>query len=373
MRSATLLCLTCLACSGGRRPVSKQLAIDRSVKQEHSKESAAIEAPPWHMRQARWAGSPISRAPGVAWSKKVGGPITHPIRANNTGVFAVAAGTVYAFTASGEALWTASLGAAGPVGFGDAGVFVPTREGIMQVLDPDTGTIKESHPGAQLIQTAPLKLEPAIAWIDQAGTLKTTAGEYGSVIDGPVSDAASDGTHVIVGNRRGEVVATSTTETHWTADVPGPVIFHPVIADEVVYVSFGINDGVPGGVSAFDVNTGSLLWQSHLRLEPGAAPAVGEHIVVPDKKAELVALDREHGGIRWRAPASAAYSTQPATQADAIYVGRYDGRVDRIDMADGGTVWSVELGAAVTGEPTYADGRIFLGTTDGRLIALEAK
>ena len=362
-----------LGCGSGRGPVRRPV----SAVTPHSSTSPTPQEhttnPAWDLRQSRWSGEAFKDPPSVVWTAKLAGPIVHPLRIVDDTVYAVAAGEVRAFSLDGVLRWSTQVNASGPVNAGDTGIHVPTVNGVMQVLDSETGMLKASYGGTSRIQTAPLNLDGTLAWVDHSGALNTTGGKDEAAIPGPVSDAASDGHRLVVGNNQGDVVAVSQGIVHWRTRVPGPVTIHPVIHGDVVYVPFGVSNGAPGGVVALDLGTSTLRWQTHLRFEPSTAPALGEHLVVTDKKGEMAALDLRHGGIRWRAPASAGFSTQPVVQSSAIYVGRFDGRLDRIDMTDGGAVWSVELGSAITGEMAATNGRVFLGTTDGRLIALESQ
>ena len=373
MRALTLLCLTAVACTGSRRPVAKKLAVVQEVTDQEVAPRQGTSSGPWHQRQSRWGGTAHTAAPSVKWSIPTNGPVVHPLRTDGTRVYVVAGGEVTALTVGGVLIWKVAIGASGPVGFGDAGLFVPTKTGVMQVLNKEDGQINESHGGTLPIMSAPLPLGPSMGWLDRAGTLITTSGPNERYIQGPISDAATLEDTLVVGNAAGEVVAATTTSTKWRATVPGPVIGHPVLDAERAYIPFGARDGRRGGVSAVDLHTGAVIWETRLRSEPSASPALGEHLIVPDKKSELIALDRRHGGIRWRSPASSTFVGQPAVQADAIYAGRHDGRLDRIDMSDGGTVWSLDLGDALTGEMCHASGTIFLGTADGRVVALGAE
>ena len=371
MRVLALTCLALLGCTGSHRPVSKGISAVPKERRPNRSTEHKIEGAPWWTGSSRWDGAPLSTRPGIKWSVSVGGPVVHPVRSDGDTVFVVSSGDVVAVNRIGESLWRADIQASGPIGTGDLGVLVPTAQGAMQILDRETGALRESHTSNGPIRTAPLALGPAVGWVDAEGRLTTTSGAFEVVVEGPVSGAATDGDLMVVGNRAGEVIATRTTERVWRAVVPGPVVGHPALDTNRAYVAFGASGGRRGGISAIDVQTGSTVWETRLRSEPASPPAVGLHIIVPDKKSELIALDRDHGGIRWRAPSSATFSIQPAVQADAIYAARHDGRLVRIDMADGGTVWSLDLESAITGGMSHFSGVIYLGTADGRVIALE--
>ena len=314
----------------------------------------------------------MSARPVARWTKNLGGPVRHPITTDGTHLFAVSSGAVHCFSADGTLKWRTEANADGAVLPHETGLYVPTGFGVMQVLDPSSGAIVTSHGGQVPVQSIPLWLGNSLAWVNKDGVIVTPQSTSAPALNGPASDAASDGQRLVVGNAMGEVVAASHGGPHWRLQLPGPIVAHPVIDEDKVYVAFGINDGQPGGIAAIRIVDGSLIWITHLRYGPGAAPALGTHVVVPGREAELVALDRSHGGIRWRSPGPAVFTVQPAVVGDAIYAGDAEGRVHRVDMADGGTAWSLELGAAITGAPVIVGDLIAVGTADGRIVALAA-
>ena len=136
------------------------------------------------------------------------------------------------------------------------------------------------------------------------------------------------------------------------------------------YIAYGTHDARHGGLRALDLATGDVIWETRLRSRPSGPPALGQHMIIADSNAEVLALDLSHGGIRWRAPTPSTVAGQPTIQSDAIYISRHDGHIDRMDMADGGTVWSLDVGGAATGQMCQTDSGIVLGTADGRIIGL---
>ena len=373
MQWLVVIVVTSLGCSANRRPVSKRLTALAEV-QPTASTAIAPEAPgPWHHRQGRWAGRAIATAPTIQWAVPTQGPVVHPIRFDGERVFAVAGGEVLALTPSVEVLGRVMVDADGPVGFGDAGVFVPTRSGTVLVLDPSNGTRMESHSGRHPIKTVPLPLGPAVAWVDGTGGLMTTSGPFGQLLEGPISDAATHDSILVLGNAKGDVVATSTTGTRWQTRAPGPVLHHPVLDGDRAYIAYGTHDARHAGLRALDLATGDVIWETRLRFRPSGPPALGPHVIIADSNAEVLALDLNHGGIRWRAPTPSTVAGQPTIQSDAIYISRHDGHIDRMDMADGGTVWSLDVGGAATGQMCQTDSGIVLGTADGRIIGLGAR
>jgi len=366
-----LLFLTLVAgCGGARGPVARQLKTTPPPVSAEPSAEQDTQTPPWHNRTGQWAGVPFSGRPMVFWSKKIGSSVPHPITTNGDLFFAVSSGAIHAFDMGGALQWRTEANADGPVFVAEEGLYVPTAFGVMQLLSPQTGAIMASYGGQSPIQTVPLLLGGTLAWVNDDGVVITPTAQASPALSGPVSDAASDGQRLIVGNALGQVVALSHGGVHWTAQLPGPILFHPIIDGDRVYVCFGLKDGQPGGVASIYLGDGGLIWLTRLRGQPGAAPALGEHLVVPGEDAELIALDRNHGGIRWRSPGPDVFTVQPAVVGDAVYAGDAAGRVHRIDMADGGTVWSLELGSKITAVPAVNGGLIAYGTADGRLIVV---
>jgi hypothetical protein len=285
-------------------------------------------------------------------------------------VYAVAAGTVSKVGLDGDLIWDADIQADGRPTVTDLGLLVPTRTGTMQLLDVETGVIKASHGGFESIRSPALPLGGRWAWIERDGILLTSDTQMGPLLPGPVSDAASDGRRMFLGNMHGGFASVTESGVHWNVSVPGPVTSHPIIGDDVIFVSFGVRNGEPGGVVALNLDDGTLLWIAHFGAGPSTAGALGDLLIIPSRSGDLVALDPHHGGTRWRAPGSAMHTTKPAIVGDAIYVGDGLGRLHRYDMADGGSVWSVDLDAPITGDPVVTVELIILGTSDGRLVAL---
>ena len=367
---ALLIIMLSWSCGGGRRPVPKTIATPTETPQAIVPQEEASRAPgPWYTRQANWSPGNAIRAPGIHWAKKLDGPIVHPLSTDGSSIYAVAGGRVYCISKEGSLQWSSPINADGPPTLGGSGLYIPTALGVMQLLDPETGQILTSYGGQAPIHTALLVLEESIVWMDAEGTLVSPDGPSSTSVPGPIADAASDGETLVVGNAEGKVFAVA-DNIRWEQSLPGPAVHHPVIDKTVAFVPFSAADGQPGGVVAVNIQSGATVWTTFLKFQPGGAPALGEHLIVPDKRSELVALDVNHGGIRWRAPGPAVFSIQPAIVGRAIYAGDTGGRLRRIDSADGGTVWSIDLGAPITGEPVVIDGTVIVGTSDGRLIAV---
>lgn len=323
------------------------------------------------MMQGAWAGEHISARPEVKWSIDLGAPVTH-ISVAAEGLYVVAGGVVYSVGLDGTQRWDSQLNATGTPLRTQDGICVPTQRGVVQVLDPDSGSILASYGGRHPIRSSILSLGDTLSWVNNEGAVVTPTTQSPARLTGPVAGAASNGDLIIAGNSKGEVAATSHGGITWSQYLPGPAVGHPIIDTRQVYFAFGAQDGEPGGVAAFSIESGDLIWVTHLRHQPKSIGALGQHLVVPAANAELIALDLQHGGVRWRAPSPAVFGTQPAVVLDSIYTADVEGRLQRVEMADGGTVWTIELGAPITSGPAVIGSALTAGTADGRLIMLEA-
>ena len=366
-----LLVTTILGCGPGRHAPRHTVPAPDFNKDPVPQRSVKAKLAPWSQRQGRWVGPSFNQAPSIAWTTMLGGPIIHPITVVESDLLVVSAGVVSRLATDGKVRWRTAIGGDGSAVPMDTGVFVPNNNGVMQVLDEGTGGLKASHGSQAAISTAALLLSGTPTWMDHSGALVTPDSQTESLIDGPLSGSASDGHRMVVGNFFGEVSSLNESGRHWTTVLPGPILGHPVIDEDRVYLAFGVNEATKGGIAALDMGSGDKLWLTVLGFEPGASPALGTHLIVPGKSGELIALDRTHGGVRWGVPSKAPFTIQPLVIADAVFAGDAEGRLFRIDMDDGGTVWSIDLGAMVTGEGVVIGQQMFFGTSDGRLIGLQ--
>lgn len=131
-----------------------------------------------------------------------------------------------------------------------------------------------------------------------------------------------------------------------------------------------------GGIYAFSVRTGVLLWQAevgnvesdlvHYRdLAIGATPGGG-----------LVAVKLEDGALAWRFTAEGeatgrqARGRTPAVRNGRVYLVGYDGAVYALDAESGEHFWRRDHGCQVSTEMVATDSDLWLGCADGRMLRL---
>lgn len=145
----------------------------------------------------------------------------------------------------------------------------------------------------------------------------------------------------------------------------------PVVADGRVYAS-----AIEGGVRAFDLQTGALVWQYKSDLELTGGPGAGEGLVVVGTlDGDVIALDSATGTERWKAKVISEVIAAPAISQGAVVVRSNDGRVTTFDITDGKRRWFwnrdlPRLTVRGNDAPTFGPGVVFVGNDDGTVASL---
>lgn len=173
-----------------------------------------------------------------------------------------------------------------------------------------------------------------------------------------------------------ETVAVS---QRWSARVGGDskklyVRLQPKVDGDRIYAA-----GAKGRVSAFDVNSGQLLWQVDTALPLRGGPGSGDGLVLlGTADAEVVALDRNSGAERWRAKVSSEVLAAPSAAEGVAVVRSIDGRIYGLSSADGKRIWIYDSSVPVltlrgTSTPVISNGGVIAGLANGKLVALLLK
>ena len=132
-----------------------------------------------------------------------------------------------------------------------------------------------------------------------------------------------------------------------------------------------------GKVSAFDPETGRLIWRTDLEMELSAGPGTGEgHVVVAAKDGLAIALDATDGSEKWRADIAGESVSRPLVADDTVMVQTIDNRLQALSLFDGRPRWSIQRDAPAltmrgSASPVAVGGTVIAGFDSGRLVAAE--
>lgn len=358
-------------CGAHRADPSRVIVVEAAPTVSMVRTAQPTALAPWSHRQGMYAGPPISQKPQVAWTLSLPGPVVLPLTTDGAQVYAVSDGNVYAIALDGSKRWTARVDAVGTALPHAGGVAVALATGRVVHLSSDAGVTGRWLIGDVETRSTPLTFQDAVVAISVDGWLITSTDEAIKLTSAPVSDIAADEERIYLGTNDGEAIALDRSGVIWQTQLPGPVIGHPVVGEHSVFFATGPAGDRPGGVTAVRRIDGETTWEVELGLGASTAPALGRFLIVPCRSSELIALDLEHGGARWRFPGYADFSVTPALTQGDVYAGNADGRLHRVDMHDGGEAWSIDLGATITGEPLLIEGLLVVGLADGRVVGLK--
>ena len=183
---------------------------------------------------------------------------------------------------------------------------------------------------------------------------------------------------------RDEGMLTSVTQL-WSDGVSARLSGGITAAYQRIY--FGSENGL---VFAVDVDNGKVVWQSKVKGEVLAAPAVNEGVVVVNTAAGVMhALDAETGEERWiyesEVPALSLRGVAPATIANgAAIVGTASGKVAVVLIESGQVLWEQTVAAPsgatelerivdIDSETIVFGGIVYVVSYNGTLAAVELR
>ncbi|MET8228284.1 serine/threonine-protein kinase [Streptomyces sp. NPDC005301] len=120
--------------------------------------------------------------------------------------------------------------------------------------------------------------------------------------------------------------------------------------------------------------TGPLTDAEEGPVEPVAADGRQVYLSATGGR-ELLAVDDEDGGIRWKRPVRlpAALLAAPLALNDALVVADAVGGLRRLAAGDGSTRWETDLGAPVVTPPVRLGDRVVVGDTAGMVHCVAAR
>ncbi|MGI8478179.1 MAG: PQQ-binding-like beta-propeller repeat protein [Thermomicrobiales bacterium] len=171
----------------------------------------------------------------------------------------------------------------------------------------------------------------------------------------------------------------STGAERWRTPTGGSGFSAPAIADGTVYIVGGKGSD---NLFAIDAASGKEAWRipvgsSACACAPFTPAVSGGLVYVGNDSGDLLAIDRVHGGLTWRAKAPRRANVHTPVVADGVvYVGSDEGDsgggrgVFAFDAADGGLRWSSDIAALRA--PALADGTLYATIRSGTGYAIVA-
>lgn len=131
-----------------------------------------------------------------------------------------------------------------------------------------------------------------------------------------------------------------------------------------------------GEVRAYHSRSGKRLWQVKLNRVISAGPGNASGLLIFGGDAEIFALDKKSGDLRWRSPIGSEILSTPVAQGDTIVLHAVDGSITALSQKDGSVLWRhLERVPSLTlrgsGKPlVVAGGKVIVGNASGQVLAL---
>jgi outer membrane protein assembly factor BamB len=155
----------------------------------------------------------------------------------------------------------------------------------------------------------------------------------------------------------------------WGLKLDGLIEFPPVTAQGIGYVT-----NARGTVTAFDTQTGDVVWRRPLNERMGASPGVADgRVFVVSFEGQIRAFDALNGRLLWQKALGAASESSPQVVDGRLLFAASDGRVRALDPKTGRRLWIADVGSKVTMAVTSVDGLAIVGDYNGTVHALDER
>lgn len=145
----------------------------------------------------------------------------------------------------------------------------------------------------------------------------------------------------------------------------------PVAGDERV---FAVDH--TGHVYGYRAEDGDELWQTRVADRVSGGLGDGGELLLMGGDAEVMAVAKADGSVRWRAEVSSEVLAPPVRSGEVVVVRTIDGGVYGLAAGDGRQLWEHHQEAPLltlrgNSAPAVADGTVVIGGDNGRLVALD--
>ena len=145
----------------------------------------------------------------------------------------------------------------------------------------------------------------------------------------------------------------------------------PALQDGVLY-----SVSADGVVQANEIGKAAKLWKQELNSVVSAGLSVaGELLLLATSEAEVIALAKDNGELRWRSHVSSEVLAPPVVSGGFVIVRSADGVTQALSAGSGEQLWSYSshvpaLSLRGDATPVVAGELVLLGQANGRLSAL---
>jgi outer membrane protein assembly factor BamB len=276
-----------------------------------------------------------------------------PIVSGATVYFAAYSGDVYALgLESGEPLWdqpfdTDSAIIAG-IALDATALYVADDDGLLHVLDPQTGRQVDVFDAGASIWAAPLLAEGVLYVASVNGKLHALDAETLEPVweapfeaeHGLISDPVLADSTILVGGigRELHAVDAESGAEVWSFAADNWFWGRPLVEDGTVYAP-----NLDGRLYAISFESGVERWSSQAEdPEPlRSAPVLaGDTLVIADRKGNVYGFDPESGALNWSAPAALEKTifANPLALNGEVLISAEGGDLFRLDPAAGSFV-----------------------------------
>jgi outer membrane protein assembly factor BamB/predicted phosphodiesterase len=326
------------------------------------------------------------------WKRKTGFTIAAPAAVSDgMAVVADVSGTVCGFRLpDGLGVWTFKAGGAvygAPFASGDRVAFT-TADSSVIALNVETGKLLwRIQTGAPNV-AAPIICDSTVFVGGSDGTFRALDARTGSIkwafdsLGGFVeSRPAVSGQTVLFGawDEHLYALARETGRMRWTwkgehsGRLYSPAACWPVVAHGRAFIV-----APDRMMTAFDLNTGKVVWRSgkHQVRESIGVSNDGERVYVRTLRDSLLALDSRSPEPRvvWAANLGFGYdinAAMPVEQDGIVYYGTMNGVISAVQDKDGSLLWQHRVSAVPVNTITPVAARLLLATTfDGEVVLL---
>jgi outer membrane protein assembly factor BamB len=133
-----------------------------------------------------------------------------------------------------------------------------------------------------------------------------------------------------------------------------------------------------GKLAAYAIDNGERVWKADLKAIVNAGPGEAGDLLLFGGNAQVIAVAKSDGAVRWQAPVSSEVLAPPVRAGDRIIVRTVDGAVVALSADDGSRLWQYRqeeplLTLRGNSAPVVVGDIVMVGFDNGQLVALNGR